>query len=98
MGSDVPYKQELDENMIELVYIFVCDDVKQCEECGELRRTLKEKLIDKTSVLESGQLTKHKQKLRTSEAEITVADLTGTEVQDTKIALLAYSRLAKIDS
>lgn len=95
MGSDAPHKQELDEGIIQLADIVVCDYIEQCEECGELRRALEKKLVDKNSVLELGQLTKHKRKPRTSKNDITVADLTGTGVQDTKIALLAYNRLAE---
>lgn len=96
MGCDAPHKQELDENILSLADIVVCDFIEQCRECGELRPALERGIIEEADIIELGQLTKEKLKPRKSEHDITVADLTGTGVQDTKIARLTYERLVAV--
>lgn len=93
MGADAPYKQELDPKILQLADIVVCDVIAQCELCGELKYALEARLIDKSTVKELGQLTSKKNNPRNNKNSITVADLTGTGAQDTKIALYAYKKL-----
>lgn len=93
MGADAPYKQELDPEILQMADVVVCDVIAQCELCGELKYALEARLIDKTTVKELGQLTSKKNNPRNNKNLITVADLTGTGAQDTKIALYAYKKL-----
>ncbi|MEI3613768.1 cyclodeaminase [Pseudogracilibacillus sp. SO30301A] len=93
MGADAPYKQELDPKILQMADFVVCDVIDQCEVCGELKHAIEANLMDKKNVFELGQLTSQKQKLRDRDDAITVTDLTGTGVQDTKIALYVYKKL-----
>jgi ornithine cyclodeaminase len=93
MGADAPYKQELDPEIMQMADWVVCDVIKQCAICGELRVGLKNKHVDVSKVMELGQITARKLKPRKTTSEITVADLTGTGAQDTRMALYAYERL-----
>lgn len=94
MGSDAAHKLELDPEIFSLADITVCDVIRQCKECGELRGALeKEVLTDTTNILELGEVTSGGKRLRTSDEQITLVDLTGTGAQDTKIALYAFEKL-----
>lgn len=94
MGSDAEHKQELEAEILQKADHVVCDVIKQCEILGELRSALETgALKDTANILELGQLTSEKRRVRKSEDEITVCDLTGTGAQDTKIALYAYEKL-----
>lgn len=93
MGADAPYKQELDPKILQMADIVVCDVIAQCELCGELKYALEARLIDKSTVKELGQLTSKRSNPRNNKNLISVADLTGTGAQDTKIALYAYKKL-----
>lgn len=94
MGSDAEHKQELDPEIFGIADKIVCDVIAQCEVLGELNGALKEGVLTNTeNVIELGEITEKKQNIRTSENQITVADLTGTGAQDTKIALYAYKKL-----
>lgn len=95
MGADAPYKQELDPNILAKADVVVCDVVHQCEGCGELRVAIEAGLIEKSKALELGQITAENRKPRLEKDSITVADLTGTGAQDTKIALFAFQQLMK---
>lgn len=98
MGSDSPEKRELDESVLTRADAFVCDTRAQSQSNGELKafavpgggvvdRELPFKVHELGSVIAEGQ------RLRLSEATITVCDLTGTGVQDTAIAQFALTRL-----
>lgn len=94
MGSDAEHKQELDPQLIKKAHHIVCDVIAQCEVLGELRGALTEKVLaDTSTVQELGAITSKKKHIRKAEEEITIADLTGTGAQDTKIALYAYKKL-----
>lgn len=96
MGSDAEHKQELAADVIVKADAVVCDVIRQCEVLGELRSTLQEKLISGTDqIMELGEVISRKIKVRKSIEAITVADLTGTGAQDTKIALYAYKKLTE---
>ncbi|AVX05872.1 ornithine cyclodeaminase [Maritalea myrionectae] len=96
MGSDQEGKNELDPEIAAQADLYVCDRVSQCELLGELR-TAKQTgnwPSDQTPP-ELGQIITGGAAGRTSDATITICDLTGTGAQDTAIgnhALeLAYS-------
>ncbi len=93
MGSDTPAKQELEADVLARADLVVCDRASQCFDCGELRAAKAAGALSETSaVIELGELTSGARRGRTAEHQITVCDLTGTGVQDTAIALLAYRR------
>jgi ectoine utilization protein EutC len=98
MGSDAEHKQELEAEVLARADKLVCDTKKQCARLGELHHALDiGVLTDESQVIELGQLTSGKSSGRVNDEEITVCDLTGTGVQDTVIALFAYSELVKRD-
>ncbi len=93
MGSDAEEKNELEPTVLAQADLLVCDVAAQCFRLGELHHGLEAGVISKKSeILELGQLTSGKQKGRTDEQAVTVCDLTGTGVQDTAIARLAYGQ------
>ncbi|PXX99985.1 cyclodeaminase [Halomonas sp. LBP4] len=91
MGSDSPEKRELDESVLTRADAFVCDTRAQSESNGELKALGGKEAPFK--VHELGRVIAEGQRLRLSDATITVCDLTGTGVQDTAIAGFALSRL-----
>lgn len=96
MGSDAEHKQELDPYILKKANHYVCDVIAQCERLGELRSALEKNIIDNTDqILELGEITSQRINIRNSTSDITVADLTGTGAQDTKIALYAYRKLTE---
>jgi len=96
IGSDAEHKQELDPYIIKQADLYVCDVQKQCAILGELRAALDKGLFSNNDVVvELGQLTSGEREGRKHESDITVLDLTGTGVQDTRIALYAYKKLTE---
>ncbi len=95
LGSDGPGKQELDARCLMRADLVVCDRLAQCARLGELQHALAAGLMRETDVhAELGQVVAGKKPGRTSDAQITIADLTGVGIQDTAIASLAYHKLA----
>ncbi len=95
LGSDGPGKQELDPSCLARADLVVCDRLAQCARLGELQHALAAGLMREADVhAELGEVVAGKKAGRTSDAQITVADLTGVGFQDTAIASLAYRRLA----
>ncbi|MBZ9537368.1 cyclodeaminase [Modicisalibacter tunisiensis] len=97
MGSDSPEKRELDEEVMIRADAFVCDTRAQSRTNGELKAFVKpgeDEASAPFKVYELGQVIAENQRLRVSDASITVCDLTGTGVQDTAIAAFALQRLA----
>jgi len=86
MGSDTPEKQELDPKILQKADIVVADSISQCLVRGEIHQALKAGVLEKERIVqpEIG---------RTSEEQITVADLTGVAVQDIQIAKAVYHAL-----
>ena len=64
----------------------VADSVSQCVDHGECFHAVKENKIGESSILELGKVIKNPDIGRTSEDQITVADLTGVAIQDIQIA------------
>ncbi len=92
MGSDLAGKQELAANVLGSADLLVCDRKSQCFTIGELQHGLGAGVItEESEIYELGELTSGRVAGRRSPEDITVCDLTGTGVQDTAIALLAYT-------
>jgi ornithine cyclodeaminase len=93
MGSDLGGKQELDPQVLVGADLLVCDRRSQCATMGELQHAIAAGLISRDEgVVELGLITSRQHPGRSSADQITVCDLTGTGVQDTAIAVLAYAR------
>ena len=86
MGSDTAEKQELDERILSAADVIVTDSLVQCQNRGEIYKALSAKQIDLDQVIELGAAIESGSRIRTTNDEITVADLTGVAVQDIQIA------------
>jgi ectoine utilization protein EutC len=92
IGSDAPDKNELHPAVLERADLLVCDARAQCARLGELHHALEQGIQLPTTEL--GEITGGARPGRTGDDQITVCDLTGTGVQDTAIALLAWRKAA----
>jgi ornithine cyclodeaminase len=90
MGSDAADKNELHPDVLRRADLLVCDSRAQCAHLGELHHALAGSA--ELAVTELGEVTSGRRPGRRSDGQITVCDLTGTGVQDTAIALLAYEK------
>ena len=90
VGSDTPEKQELQAAILARADLVVADSISQCLARGEIYQALKAGQIEQAQVVELGNIIARKAYGRTSEALITVADLTGVAVQDIQIASMVY--------
>jgi len=93
IGSDTPVKQELDSQVLAKADIVVADSISQCERRGEIFKALEAGVIGKDKICELGNVIQGKAKKRSSDEQITVADLTGVAVQDIQIAKAVYAAL-----
>jgi len=93
VGADLADKQELEAAALARAHRVVCDRRAQSARMGELHHALAAGAVrDEGAVAELGELVLGRAPGRRSDDEITVCDLTGTGVQDTAIAALAYER------
>ncbi|MBO6525225.1 MAG: hypothetical protein JJ971_15455 [Balneolaceae bacterium] len=90
VGSDTAHKQELDTEILKKADLVVVDSLSQSEERGEVFKALSEGIIAKKDVTELGVALQNTELQRTSEDQITVADLTGVAVQDMAIGKAIY--------
>ena len=95
VGSDTSEKNELEPLILAKADIVITDSLEQCRSRGEVFQAWINGLISDNNVLELGNVIKDKAFQRTSEDQITVADLTGVAVQDIQIAKAVYSFLSK---
>lgn len=93
MGSDAEHKNEIAPAIIRMADLYVADSVAQTRRLGELHHAIDAGLVAADAeVAELGQIVAGLRPGRRSAADITLADLTGTGVQDTAIATLARDR------
>lgn len=93
MGSDAEHKNEIDPVAITRADIYVADSLKQTRRLGELHHAIETGLLTSDADFpELGQIVAGTKIGRRSASEITIADLTGTGIQDTAIATLAFQR------
>ena len=92
MGSDQPGKCELEPECLACANLYVADRVSQTRLMGELRAALAAgSAPDPDSIPELGDIVLGRHPGRTDPDQITIADLTGTGVQDTAIATHALA-------
>lgn len=95
MGSDAEQKNEIEPVAIARVDRYVCDRASQCARLGELHHAIAAGAVPADATWpELGQVAAGAAAGRRAESDITLCDLTGTGVQDTAIATLAYARCA----
>jgi len=89
MGTDAPGKQEIDPKLFAKAAVCVVDSKSQCIHHGDTHYPIAQGIIDESSLIELGSLIADPSLGRTSEKDITIADLTGVGVQDLQIATMA---------
>ena len=93
MGSDQHHKNEIDPACFSRADLYVPDRLSQTRSLGELRSAIAAGIVAaETEFAELGAIITGKAPGRQSPDAITIADLTGTGVQDTAIATLARKR------
>lgn len=93
MGSDAEHKNEIAPALLKLADLYVADSAKQTRRLGELHHAIDAGLFSaEAEVTELGAVIAGKAHGRRAASDITIADLTGTGVQDTAIATLARDR------
>jgi ornithine cyclodeaminase len=91
MGSDAEHKNEIDPRILADRAKYFCDRLSQVQALGELHHAIEQGMIDAADTFpEIGQVIAHQTPGRMDTDEITLCDLTGTGIQDTAIATLAY--------
>jgi ornithine cyclodeaminase len=93
MGSDAEHKNEIAPAILKLADLYVADSARQTRRLGELHHAIEAGLFSaEQDFAELGQIIAALKPGRRSADQITLADLTGTGVQDTAIATLARDR------
>ncbi|AVA24256.1 ectoine utilization protein EutC [Rhizobium sp. NXC24] len=93
MGSDAEHKNEVEPQAIARADLYVADSLAQTRRLGELHHAIAAGAVAEEQVFpELGQITAGTIAGRTNDNQITIADLTGTGIQDTAIANLAFAR------
>jgi ornithine cyclodeaminase len=90
MGSDDHGKQELEAELLARADVVVADSRSQCVDHGECGYAVRAGLIDEASIVELGEVIRDPERGRTSDDQVTVADLTGVAIQDIQIAEMVY--------
>jgi ornithine cyclodeaminase/alanine dehydrogenase-like protein (mu-crystallin family) len=94
LGADTPGKQELDPACLRRADLIAVDRLSQCAAFGELKHALEAGLVTMQQVhAELGAIVARRAPGRTTDAQITIADLTGVGFQDTAIANAAMSTI-----
>jgi ornithine cyclodeaminase len=94
VGSDTPDKQEVDAAILGRADLVVADSISQCLERGEIHQALQAGQLSPNDLVELGHVIAGQAAGRTSDEQITVADLTGVAVQDINIATAVFEALS----
>lgn len=90
VGSDTAEKQELDPQILKSAVV-VSDSLSQSESRGEIYRAVEAGALNRSDVVELGDVIGGRATGRSCAESITVADLTGVAVQDLAIATAVIS-------
>ena len=93
VGADTAEKQELASDLLAAADIVAVDSLVQSRERGELRHALHDPVPRKA--VELGDIVAGRAAGRTSDEQITIADLTGVAVQDIAIAKAVLLAIGK---
>ena len=93
MGSDAEHKNEIAPAALDAAR-YICDRLTQTRVLGELRHAIESGVCARDAMFpELGAVIAGRAEGRTSSADVTMCDLTGTGAQDTAIAALALERV-----
>jgi len=95
VGSDTAVKQELDPMILGRADRVVVDSLGQSELRGEVFRAVGAGALGRDRLVELGRVVMDPRLGRSSEEEVTVADLTGVAVQDIQIAAAVIRAIAR---
>jgi ornithine cyclodeaminase len=91
VGSDSPGKQELSAECLDRADLVVVDRFTQCSAFGELHHGIAAALLTRNDVhADLGAIVAGHKPGRSTDRELTIADLTGVGFQDTAIASAAF--------
>jgi ornithine cyclodeaminase len=95
VGADLPAKQELDPRLFARADKVVVDSVAQAIHSGDTHHAIEAGQLTRDGIhAELGEIAAGTRPGRESDAELTIADLTGLGVQDAAMANLVAARLA----
>lgn len=86
VGADAPGKQELDVTLVARADLVVVDSTSQCFDHGEVSHAAERGLIKTNDIKEIGAVLNGAASGRTSDSQVTIADLTGVAAQDIAMA------------
>ncbi|MDK1386104.1 ectoine utilization protein EutC [Sinorhizobium sp. 8-89] len=93
MGSDAEHKNEIEPAAIGRADLYVADSLAQTRRLGELHHAIEAGVVGAGNDFpELGQIIAGQRPGRADADQITIADLTGTGIQDTAIATLAFTQ------
>lgn len=95
VGADTPHKQELESRIFIKADHVIVDSISQCVERGDTAHAIAQNLITPDHLIELGDVISGKASGRTSNKQITVADLTGVAVQDIQIAKICFEAVCQ---
>lgn len=95
VGADDIGKQEIDPEIFANADKVIVDSRSQCMQFGDASYAIKNGMISSNKLIELGEIVLNPTLGRTSENQITVADLTGIAVQDLQIATTIFEADAK---
>ena len=93
MGSDTREKIELDPAILQKADLVVADSIEQCRVRGEIFHALEAGMLQDGDIVELGNVIANPGLGRSSDSQITIADLTGVAVQDIQISKAVYEVL-----
>ena len=95
LGAGIQAKLQLQylKNITKCKDVIVADSISQCLQRGEIFHAIQNKCIQWENLLELGNIISGKSAGRTSENQITIADLTGITVQDIQISKAVYNAI-----
>lgn len=93
MGSDAEHKNEIEPAALAKADLYIADSLKQTRRLGELHHCMAAGLFAEDADFgELGQVIAGIKPGRKADRQITIADLTGTGIQDTAIATMAFDK------
>jgi ornithine cyclodeaminase len=95
VGSDTAAKQELDPAILVKADRIVVDSLSQSELRGEVFRAVSAGVLGRDRLVELGRIVESEALRRSSDAETTVADLTGVAVQDIQISKAVWLAISR---
>jgi ornithine cyclodeaminase len=95
VGSDTAAKQELDPAILARADRVVVDSLSQSELRGEVYKAVSAGVLGRERLVELGRVVEDGSLRRSSDAETTVADLTGVAVQDIQISKAVWLALSR---